>query len=125
MLGNVRRLCLLGLLTIAGCGESDDATGEAPGVSKEMPGCDLRPIDSKGTLPACAAGKASAAGPGVPYGQPAVEPLEPPSGADVEAAAEEEALSRARNRPGLDPVDLGFGRPPARPLKISPPRGAK
>ncbi len=115
--GIVRGFCLAGLLVAtATCSDSEPETSsETKAVAAAPPVCNKTPIDQRGTLPACAAGTPTVAGPGVPddHTGPKNAPLTLTPG-ELSAAAAAEQQSALRSPPGVDPVDLGFGRPPAR-----------
>lgn len=112
---------LASLLAVTGslsCGASSDeaSTSEASQAVTDEEECDLRPIDRKGSLRACAAGKTTVEGPGKPEGF--VEPP-PPSAeeiaADVAAASRDQEKLQSRDGVGQDPRDLGF---PSRPVEV-------
>ena len=74
--------------------------------------CNLKlvPVTDAGMLPACAAGKSTPTGPGLPFDfKGTVEQSMPMSEADVAAAAAADALSTARNSTPQSQVDRGFG----------------
>jgi hypothetical protein len=70
------------------------------------------PIDSDGTLPACAAGTSTDKGPGKPFDSVADMAVESPSAEQLAAAAVADALAAARNPPTQSALDRGFPPPP-------------
>ena len=126
--GFVRRLCLAALLVAsAACDDSEPETSsETKAVANAPAVCNKTPIDQRGTLPACAAGTPTVAGPGVPddHTGPKNAPLTL-TAEEISATAAAEQQSALRGPPGVDPVDLGFGRPPARPQPVTPKASAE
>ena len=126
-LGFVHAACLASALTLAtSCGENAPSTKSETKELASRVICDRTPIPQLGMLRACAAGTPSAAGPGVPDGFIAPTSGSPTLSSEEAAAATDAAkLDALRNPPGVDPADLGFGRPPARPQAASPSGGAQ
>ena len=104
---------------IASCSGDSSESAETAAVTVGSSGsgsgsCDRTPIDGSGTLPACAAGTPGSGGPGVPEDfAGSNETSMPITAADQAAIAAAQALDIARNPPGQDPLDRGFGRAPA------------
>ena len=91
------------------------ASGDGSASDSGSGSCNLAPIDDTGAMPACAAGTSGSAGPGLPQGfAGSDESSMPLSAADLAGLAADQALGLARNPPGQDPVERGFGTPPSR-----------
>ncbi len=114
----LKRLVVLVLL--GACGEasveemesSQSLTGSGSGSGGQERGdpCDAKPIDSKGTLPACVAGTSTKAGPGRPPNL--VTRPETMTPEMTSAADRANALSEARNPGTQSPSERGFAVPP-------------
>ena len=96
------------LLYSLSCG-SDESPESSHAVARKVGECDLTPIDDRGTLPACAAGKSSPGGPGTPIDW--VGSAVPALTQSVESMTEAATIDAARNSDHQSPVDRGFGRP--------------
>jgi hypothetical protein len=108
----VRARWFLALLLI-GCGSSKEESAESTTQALAGSDCLLVAVDDAGTLPACAAGKSTAAGPGRPFDtlDAGVAPAEM-SPQQQAAATAADALSSARNPNSQAAVDQGFAPPP-------------
>lgn len=113
-----RWAALIMVLFVAGACRGDDAGSSSTGSSALTAGagdaCDKRPIDHRGTLPACAAGRASRTRPGTPddhTGPVKASLLLDASELAAKAVADQIAVERFP--PGTDPVELGY--PPIPP----------
>lgn len=108
------------LALVSACGDSapeeaetsQSLSGSGSGREERGDRCDATPIDSRGTLPACVAGRSTNNGPGRPVGalltqSELVETVQTDS-----VAASANALTHNRNPPSQDPVDRGFPPPP-------------
>lgn len=116
----LKRVMFLAL--ICACGASDDVEesestqavgsgGSGSGKQRSGDECDPTPIDEKGTLPACVAGRSGSNGPGKAVDAVIVaEP--PPTPEEVEATTRANQLTNARNPTHQDAADRGFA--PAR-----------
>jgi hypothetical protein len=101
------RLSAVVTVLVAACG---DQTPPSSAVARTGSGlaerCDMTPIDDKGTLPACAAGTTTKAGPGLPYNFVGVVRE---SDVDITPDAMPQAGGiTAKDSTPSDPVDNGF-----------------
>ncbi|MFN0248537.1 MAG: hypothetical protein ACKV2T_16715 [Kofleriaceae bacterium] len=110
---------VLAAALLGGCGDSgvDEAdnegtssqastgSGSGSGLQERADPCVETPIDSKGTLPACVAGRSTTKGPGRAKGA-VLEDVPVPEAAVLSAADAANRLSVART--ASDPADRGF-----------------
>ncbi len=110
------------LALVCACGDSSVEEGETAqsvagsggsgsGTQHSGDECDPTPIDAKGTLPACVAGRSNSRGPGRLAN--AIILPEPPASPEAVTSTERATQTmKVRNPASQDPLDRGFAPPP-------------
>ena len=89
-------------------GSGSAGSGSGSGLQERGDPCDETPIDAKGTLPACVAGRSTGKGPGR-IKDTVLVPEEPPTPEVEEATRAANAQANARGgKPDSKPEDRGF-----------------